>query len=523
VFKVPAMKFILILLTLVLMNVAAYSQKITFAGKNVPLEVIFSTIQKQTGYGFFYDQNLLKGAKPVTINVKSATVSEVLTYVFKNQALEYSIQDKTILVSKKAIVNNTVKVLPAASGKEIISINGSEKDERHDSNNYVDRESLIEYPIKTGILETKISDGIINPGSNDIGINITSDYQLKRQSLAAVSYPGKYSQNQLGENASSTFSAKYRKSFFVEFAGNGLGLSANIDRRLKPERSNGLGFRAGIGSDLQDYFTFPMGINYITGKKRSSFETGIGITPMLGLLTRENKASFLEAAVLFSAGYRFQPVKKGPLFRFNWTPGLYTKKYPNGNINDPFGFSVGYSFYNFFRSPEKKVGKKKELSLAVLNSKYRKSVFVEMGGNGIGISANLDMRFKPGRKDGMGFRAGAGVVPYAGRSFLTLPLAINYIAGKKKSAFESGIGITALYSLTYNGNYFYDPGQGDPNGMLMAAGILSIGYRYQANNGFTLRAYYTAIYSGLIYNGLFYKNGRTDLVLPGLSIGYRLK
>jgi type II secretory pathway component GspD/PulD (secretin) len=44
-------------------------------------------------------------AKAVTLNFQNAPLTEVLAAVFKNQALEYNIENKTILVSKKKISN----------------------------------------------------------------------------------------------------------------------------------------------------------------------------------------------------------------------------------------------------------------------------------------------------------------------------------------------------------------------------------------------------------------------------------
>ncbi len=102
------MKLTFILLTAALMNVHAsgFSQKVTYSGENVQLETVFSTIKKQTGFGFFYKQGLLKDSKPVTINVVDAELSEVLKFVFKDQPLDYTINNETILVSKR---NNPVE------------------------------------------------------------------------------------------------------------------------------------------------------------------------------------------------------------------------------------------------------------------------------------------------------------------------------------------------------------------------------------------------------------------------------
>ena len=99
------MKLTLILLVGLILNARAegFSQKVTYSGDKVSIEKVFSTIKKQTGYGFFFQKELINLAKPVTINVVNEELSEVLNTVFKDQPLEFSIQNKTIVVSKKEV------------------------------------------------------------------------------------------------------------------------------------------------------------------------------------------------------------------------------------------------------------------------------------------------------------------------------------------------------------------------------------------------------------------------------------
>ena len=99
------MKLTFILLVVLILNARAegFSQKVTYSGDNVSIEKVFSTIKKQTGYGFFFQKELINLAKPVTINVVNEDLSDVLNTVFKDQPLEFSIQNKTILVSKREV------------------------------------------------------------------------------------------------------------------------------------------------------------------------------------------------------------------------------------------------------------------------------------------------------------------------------------------------------------------------------------------------------------------------------------
>ena len=137
------------------------------------------------------------------------------------------------------------------------------------------------------------------------------------------------------------------------------------------------------------------------------------------------------------------------------------------------------------------------------SGKHQKSVFVEGGGNGIGVSVNFDTRLKPDRNDGFGFRAGAGIVG----TYITLPLGINYIAGKKRSGFESGFGITPVYNFN-PGEYssFFDVTK------FTTLEIVTMGYRLQSINGFMFRINMSATY---------YK--KQMLYLAGLSIGLNFK
>ncbi len=84
-----------------------YSQKVTLSEKNARLEKVFKEIKKQTGYVFFYDASILDGTKPVTIDVRNASVEQVLQESLKNQLLDFSIQNKTITIIRKDIQSST--------------------------------------------------------------------------------------------------------------------------------------------------------------------------------------------------------------------------------------------------------------------------------------------------------------------------------------------------------------------------------------------------------------------------------
>lgn len=107
-----AMKLTAVILLAACLQVSAagFSQQITLSEKNVPLEKIFSEIRKQTGYEFFYSTSMMESAKKVTINIKHASIKDVLDVCFNEQPLNYTIYEKTIIVKAKPQV--TIPALP---------------------------------------------------------------------------------------------------------------------------------------------------------------------------------------------------------------------------------------------------------------------------------------------------------------------------------------------------------------------------------------------------------------------------
>lgn len=93
-----------ILLTACLqVSAKGFSQKITLAVKDAPLEKVFVSIEKQTAYTFMYSYELLKTGKSVSISLKDATLEEVLNACFKDQPFTYAIVNKMIVVKEKNV------------------------------------------------------------------------------------------------------------------------------------------------------------------------------------------------------------------------------------------------------------------------------------------------------------------------------------------------------------------------------------------------------------------------------------
>jgi len=97
------MKFaiFIIMLTCLQASATVYAQQITLSEKNVSVEKVFKTIQKQTNYIFWFEDNILKNAKHVDINLKGATLKEAMDKCLAGQPLTYAIVGQTVVIKKK--------------------------------------------------------------------------------------------------------------------------------------------------------------------------------------------------------------------------------------------------------------------------------------------------------------------------------------------------------------------------------------------------------------------------------------
>jgi TonB-linked SusC/RagA family outer membrane protein len=97
------MKLTALLITIGCLQVSAksFSQTITLNTNNTAIEKVFTAIEKQSGYSFFYKYKEIKQAKPVTVSLKNASLEEALRACFKDEPLTYTMDNKTIIVNKK--------------------------------------------------------------------------------------------------------------------------------------------------------------------------------------------------------------------------------------------------------------------------------------------------------------------------------------------------------------------------------------------------------------------------------------
>lgn len=137
--------------------------------------------------------------------------------------------------------------------------------------------------------------------------------------------------------------AQGQKFVFFEGLGGGLLASVNFDMRFKKDARDGLGAKVGYSNvgffDTGEWISiFPVGINYVYGKKRGGLLAGFNTT--FAFVPPDIGATNYVAAVYGpEIGYRFRPRNRGIGFQATWSPLFNTA---DGTKMAWFGIGVGY-------------------------------------------------------------------------------------------------------------------------------------------------------------------------------------
>src|SRR5665213_2948932 len=80
-------------------SASGYSQgKITLSLKNAPLEKVFSAIENQSGYTFWYNNAILKNTTTIDIEVRDASLEQALAIACKDEPVEFSVVGKMVVI-----------------------------------------------------------------------------------------------------------------------------------------------------------------------------------------------------------------------------------------------------------------------------------------------------------------------------------------------------------------------------------------------------------------------------------------
>ncbi|RZK77734.1 MAG: carboxypeptidase-like regulatory domain-containing protein [Pedobacter sp.] len=102
-------------------SILSNAQQITIKQKNMTLPNVLKEIRKQSKLDFLYNEELLKGAKPINLNLKNASIAQALDSTLVNLPVTYTIHDMVVMIIAK---EEFVQV------RNVYSITGQIKDDK---------------------------------------------------------------------------------------------------------------------------------------------------------------------------------------------------------------------------------------------------------------------------------------------------------------------------------------------------------------------------------------------------------
>jgi TonB-linked SusC/RagA family outer membrane protein len=91
----------LILISCLHVFASGHAQRVSLSARNSSMVAVMSEIEKQTGYSFWSQADLLKDKSQVSVRVRNAELTSVLDRLFEKHNLSYTIIDKTIVIVPK--------------------------------------------------------------------------------------------------------------------------------------------------------------------------------------------------------------------------------------------------------------------------------------------------------------------------------------------------------------------------------------------------------------------------------------
>jgi len=91
---------LILIISLMQVSAASFGQKLTLKQTNVTMDQVFREIRKQTGYDVLMNVTRFKSSR-IDADFKNAPLTEVMDELVKGKGLEYSIEEKTVVIKVK--------------------------------------------------------------------------------------------------------------------------------------------------------------------------------------------------------------------------------------------------------------------------------------------------------------------------------------------------------------------------------------------------------------------------------------
>ncbi|RAJ73466.1 TonB-linked SusC/RagA family outer membrane protein [Chitinophaga dinghuensis] len=100
-------------------HASGLAQTVTLSCRHMPMKKVFEKVESQTGLVLFYNQDILSGTTPVTVQAKEMPVAQFLATIFQNEAISYEIIGKTVSLSRKESLKKDLLFFPVMSDSTV--------------------------------------------------------------------------------------------------------------------------------------------------------------------------------------------------------------------------------------------------------------------------------------------------------------------------------------------------------------------------------------------------------------------
>ncbi|UBM58668.1 TonB-dependent receptor [Marinilongibacter aquaticus] len=157
--------FLLLFFTLQVTANTSNAQQISLHKKDVSILDILKSVREQTGYLYVCDLEMIQKADKISIHVKNASIRETLDACFQNQALTYSIVDKTIIVKKRAnYLPNKSSSRRTKENEKYLPLSKTQHLSTHEI-----RENVVVKPVSLPVVKGTVTD---ETGEALVGVNV---------------------------------------------------------------------------------------------------------------------------------------------------------------------------------------------------------------------------------------------------------------------------------------------------------------------------------------------------------------
>lgn len=123
------MKVILLTLTFYCLSATAFSQRITLNMSNITVKEAIHTFKEKTGYSFVYEVNDIDSQRKISVKTTNKTIDEVVKQILIGQNVSYTIQGKSIVVTKNIKTTTATTIDNNQTQKKITGLVTDDKGE----------------------------------------------------------------------------------------------------------------------------------------------------------------------------------------------------------------------------------------------------------------------------------------------------------------------------------------------------------------------------------------------------------